>query len=161
MNFDGLDLSQLNNAIFQWNTLLNMMSTIEPNMGQIPIPSQSSSGIGGRSESNLMPKMEYFLGNHKDGFGFIETFKVQTASMEEDQRICCFGALCGHEAMGWFNAQNFTSWEGLDNQFKSAWCLVYQPLEAIEKALALRKTESERIRAYISKFENLSVSLLV
>ena len=115
------------------------MSTIEPNMGKILIPSQSSSGIGGCSESNLMPKMKYFLGNHKDGFGFIETFKVQTASMEEEQSILCFGALCGHEAMGWFNAKNFTSWEELENQFKLAWCLVYQPLKAIEKALAVRQ----------------------
>ena len=72
-----------------------MMTTIEPNMGQIPQTS-SSSGLGGHSDASFMPKMEYFSGDHKDGFGFIKTFKVQTASLEEDQKIWCFGALCEH-----------------------------------------------------------------
>ena len=95
------------------------MTTLEPDMGQIPQTS-SSSGLGDCSDASFMPKMEYFSGDHKDGFGFIKTFKVQMASFEEDQKIQCFGALCGHQAMVWFNSQNFTSWDELELQFKSA-----------------------------------------
>ena len=61
--------------------LLDYLPTIEPNTGgnSVWVASKSADGVA----STLLPKFENFSGQVKDGFKFIEEFKMKSVGMTE------------------------------------------------------------------------------
>ena len=73
------------------HTLLDYLPTLEPNVGA------NSARIGHGSADKvairLLPKFENFLGKVKDGFKFIENFKMKSVGMTEPKRVATYVAL--------------------------------------------------------------------
>ena len=81
-------------AMVDVKALLDMLPTIEPNAG-----AGANNGAGNDPQnnnevaSNLLPKFENFSGQVKDGFKFIEEFKMKAVGMPEAKKMATFIAL--------------------------------------------------------------------
>ena len=80
-------------AVANVKNLLDYLPTIEPNAGGNPgrVISKSADGVA----STLLPKFKNFLGRVKDGFKFIEEFKMKSVGMTEPKCMATFVALGG------------------------------------------------------------------
>ena len=69
------------------------LPTFEPNTGGNPVrvASKPADGVA----SNHLPKFENFSGKVKDGFKFIEEFKMKSMGMTEPKQMATFIALGG------------------------------------------------------------------
>ena len=74
-------------------TLWDYLPAIEPNMGGNPV--RVASKFADRVALNLLPKFENFSGQVKDGFKFIEEFKLKSVGMTEPKQMATFIALGG------------------------------------------------------------------
>ena len=58
-------------------------------------------------EFSLLPKFEILLGQVKDGFKFIEEFKIKSVGMTEPKQMATFIALGGIATTLWFKRESF------------------------------------------------------
>ena len=72
-------------AVANVHTLLDYLPTIEPYAGSNPVrvTHKSVDGVA----SSLLPKFKFFLGQVKDGFKFIEEFKMKSVGMTEPKQM--------------------------------------------------------------------------
>ena len=68
--------------------------------------------------SSLLPKFENFSGQVKDGFKFIEKFKMKSVGMTEPKKMATFIALGGIATALWFERESFSLWAELEDAFK-------------------------------------------
>ena len=82
-------------------TLLDYLPTIEPNAGGNParVAHESVDGVS----SSMLPKFENFSGQVKDGFKFIEEFKMKFVGMTELKKRATFIELVGITTTLWFD----------------------------------------------------------
>ena len=73
----------------------------------------------------LLPKMERFSGDPKDGYRFLENFKLVSQGMDDTTRIKFFPALCSAENVNWFKNKSDLSWNQLEERFRASWCIVF------------------------------------
>ena len=78
-------------AVANGCNLLDYLPTIEPKAGGNPVRVASKSAD--RVASTLLPKFENFSGQVKDGFKFIEEFKMKSVGMTEPKQMDTFIAL--------------------------------------------------------------------
>ena len=97
-------------------TLLDYLPTIEPNTGGNPVRVAHKYADG--VKSSLLPKFKIFLGQVKDGFKFIEEFKMKSVGMTEPKQMATFIALGGIATASWFERESFSSWTELEDAFK-------------------------------------------
>ena len=69
----------------------------------VRVASKSVDGV----VSNLLPKFENFSGQVKDGFKFIEEFKMKSVGMTEPKQMATFIALGGIATALWFERISF------------------------------------------------------
>ena len=81
-----------------------------------------------------LPKFENFLGQVKDGFKFVEEFKLKSVGMMEPKIMATFVALGGIANVLWFKSKSFSSWAELEDAFKKTWCTKLNPSDAIAHA---------------------------
>ena len=81
-----------------------------------------------------MPKFENFSGQVKDGFKFIEEFKMKSVGMTEPKQMATFIALGGIATALWFERESFSSWMELEDAFKKTLCTKFNPSDAIARA---------------------------
>ena len=134
-------------------SLLDYLPTLRPNAGA------NSARIGHRSAykvaSSLLPKFENFLGKVKDGFKFIEKFKMKSVGMTEPKHMATSIALSGIATASWFERESFKSYAELEEAFKKTWCTKLNPSDAIACVCQTFQKEDGYIREYIVKFEEL------
>ena len=58
----------------------------------------------------MLPKFENFSGLVKDGFKFIEEFKMKSVGMGEAKKMATFMALGGIATASWYELKNFETW---------------------------------------------------
>ena len=140
-------------AVANVRNLLDYLPTIDPNMGGNPgrIIFKSADGVA----SSLLPKIENFSGQVKDGFKFIEEFKMKSVGMTEPKQMATFIALGGIATALWFERKSFSSWMELEDAFKKTWCTKLNPSDAIARACQTHQKEDGYFREYIVKFEEL------
>ena len=68
--------------------------------------------------SSMLPKNGNFSGLVKEGFKFIEEFKMKSVGKREAKRIATFIALGGIATASWFEQEDFKTWEALEDLFK-------------------------------------------
>ena len=134
-------------------TLLDYLPKIEPNAGGNParVAHESVDGVASR----LLPKFENFSGQVKDGFKFIEEFKMKSVGMTEPKRMATFIALGGIATASWFERESFSLWAELEDAFKKTWCIKLNPSDAIARACSTYQKEDGYVCEYIVKFEEL------
>ena len=95
-------------AVANVRTLLDYLPTIEPNAGGNParVAHESVDGVA----SSLLPKFEKFSRQVKDGFKFIEEFKMKSVGMTELKQMATFIALGGIATALWFERESFKCW---------------------------------------------------
>ena len=94
-------------AIANCRALLDYLPTLEPNAGA----NSARIGHGSADEvaSSLLPKFENFSGKVKDGFKFIEEFKMKSVGMTEPKCMATFVAFGGIATVLWFEIEIFSS----------------------------------------------------
>ena len=93
-------------AVANVRTLLDYLSTIEPNAGGNPVrvASKSADGVA----SNLLTKFKKFSGQVKDGFKFIEESNMKSVRIIEPKKMATFIALGGIASALWFERESFS-----------------------------------------------------
>ena len=86
----GLSNGQVIHNVANVCTLLDYLTTIEPNVGGGPCDRVTYQSAGGAA-SYMLPKFQNFLGQLKDGFKFIEEFKKKSVGMCEPKCVATFG----------------------------------------------------------------------
>ena len=132
-------------------TLLDYLPIIEPNAGGNPVrvAHKSLDGVA----SSLLLKFENFSGQVKDGFKFIEEFKMKSVGMTEPKQMATFIALGGIATALWFERESFSLWAELEDAFKKTWCIKLNVLDAIALACSTCQKEDGYMWEYIVKFE--------
>ena len=97
-------------------TLLDYLPTIGLHAGGNPVRIAHESAD--KVASSLLPKFEKILGQVKDGFKFIEEFKMKSVWMTEPKQMATFIALGGIATALWFERESFSSWAELGDAFK-------------------------------------------
>ena len=105
--------------------------------------------------SSMLPKFEIISGLVKDGFKFIEEFKMKSVGMGEAKKMATFMALGGIATASWYELNNFETWEDLEESFKKTWCIKLNPSDAIAWACQTFQREEGYIQEYIVEFEDL------
>ena len=87
--------------------IVENLPTFGPNAGGNPVrvAFKSADGVA----SSLLPKSEKNFGQVKDGFKFIEEFKMKSVGMTEPKRMATFIALGGIATALWFERESFSS----------------------------------------------------
>ena len=134
--------------------LLDGMPTFEPNAGAVS-NTRNTSNPAMEVASSMLPKFEKFSGLVKDGFKFIEEFKMKSVGMGEAKKMATFRALGGIATASWYELKNFETWEDLEESFKKTWCIKLNPSDAIAWACQTFQREEGYIQEYIVEFEEL------
>ena len=119
-------------AVANVHNLFDYLPIINSNTGGNPVRVAHKSADG--AASSLLPKFEIFLGQVKDGFKFIEEFKMKSMGMTEPKQMATFIVLGGIATALWFERESFSSWAELEDAFKRTWCIKLNPLDAIAHA---------------------------
>ena len=135
----GLPDGQGLQAVVNVCTLLDYLPTIEPNSGGNPVRVAHISAD--RVASSLLPKFKKKLGQVKDGFKFIEEFKIKSVRMTEPKQMAIFIALGGIATALWFKRESFSLWADLEDAFKKTWCVKLNILDAIACACSAYQKE--------------------
>ena len=103
-------------AVANCCSLLDYLPTLEPNAGANS--ARIGHGSANKVASSLLPKFKNFSGKVKDGFKFIEEFKMKSVGMTEPKRMATFVARDGIATVLWFERESFSSWAKLIEAFK-------------------------------------------
>ncbi len=140
-------------AVVNTCALLDYLLTLDPNLGANS--ARIGHGSADKVVSSLLPKFKNFSGKVKDGFKFIEEFKMKSVGMTEPKRMATFVALGGIATASWFKRESFSSWAELEEAFKKTWCMKLNPSNTIAWGCQTHQKEDGYIREYIVKFKEL------
>ena len=137
----GLDL--------RFKYLCSLLRNIEPNAGD-----EANSLSEGVTDSGIVPWMNRFHGPVDKGYGFLQSFKAMSAGMSDKGKRQAFSGLLENEVLSWFLGTKFKTWQELEEEFLSTWCIVMSSTTAIVEVAKIVQEEHEHIRVYASKFED-------
>ena len=92
-NLAGHPDGQVMQAIANVWPLLDYLSTTEPNAGVYQM--RVTQKFCGQNSVQFTSQIENFLGHFKDGFKFIDEFKMKSMGMTEPKKMATFIALSG------------------------------------------------------------------